>query len=83
MKTISVTMQLFGAFKKYGEKIIFIVPSGSTVQDVKNKLAIELKLDDPTLIYDSAIANDDEIIEKNNVFTQDCCLAILPPVCGG
>lgn len=80
---IEINVKFFGAFRKYGEKISFSVPSGASVQDVKKKLAAELKLSDPALINDSAIANDNEIISADAVFTKDSNLAILPPVCGG
>ncbi len=83
MNTIEITMRLFGAFRKYGENTRFFVPSGSSVQDVKNALVKALDLDDAALVHDSAIANDNEIISSNVVFTQDAYLAILPPVCGG
>lgn len=80
---IAINMKLFGAFRKYGDKIIFTVPSGASVRDVKERLARELKGADPALINDSAIANDNEVIGADFVFTKDCDLAILPPVCGG
>ncbi len=83
MSDIQITVRLFGAFRKYGEKVSFSAPAGSDVQDVKNLLAAALKLDDPALINDSAIANDNEIIDADAVFMQNSLLAILPPVCGG
>lgn len=83
MSTIEITMRLFGAFRKYGEIAHFFVPSGSSVLDIKKALVKKLELDDPALVHDSAIANDNEIIGGDAVFTQDAHLAILPPVCGG
>lgn len=80
---IEFEIRLFGAFRKYGEKVVFSLPAGASVHDIKNKLASELKLSDPALINDSAIANDNEIIGADAVFTMDSRLAILPPVCGG
>lgn len=80
---IKITMRLFGAFRRYGEVISFSLPSGSTVPDVKNGLAVALNIDDRALIHDSALANDNEIIGGDAIFTRDCHLAILPPVCGG
>ena len=80
---IKINVKLFGAFRKYGERVSFSIPSGASVQDVKNKLTAELKLSDPALINDSAIANDNEIIGADAIFTRDSDLAILPPVCGG
>lgn len=83
MNTITVTMRLFGAFRKYGETAVFSVPSGSSVPQVKAGLAAALRMDDKTLIDDSALANDNEVIAEDTVFATDCRLAILPPVCGG
>lgn len=83
MSIITITMRLFGAFRTYGETVKFDVPAGSSVRDVKDRLVLELKLDGPALVYDSALANDNEIMSDDAVFTQDSHLAILPPVCGG
>lgn len=80
---IAINIKLFGAFRKHGDKVSFTFPSGASVQDVKERLAQELKGADPALINDSAIANDNEIIGADAVFTEDSELAILPPVCGG
>ena len=83
MNSITITMRLFGIFRKYGETVSFPAPSGSSVQDVKSLLAAALKLEDASLINDSAIANDNEVVGADAVFTRDSQLAILPPVCGG
>jgi molybdopterin converting factor small subunit len=80
---IAITIRLFGAFRAYGESVTFRAASGISVHDVKERLGKELGLKDAALIYDSALANDDEIIGGNAVLTQDSLLAILPPVCGG
>ena len=83
MTDITITMRLFGAFRKYGENVTFTAPSGCTATTVKEKLAEVLKLADKNLIRDSALANDNEIISSDAVLTKDSSLAILPPVCGG
>ncbi|MFH1157398.1 MAG: MoaD/ThiS family protein [Pseudomonadota bacterium] len=83
MTDITVTVRLFGAFRKYGENATFTVPSGITITGVKEKLADVLNLPDRTLVRDSAMANDDEIIDGDAILTKDSRLAILPPVCGG
>ncbi|MBI4031565.1 MAG: MoaD/ThiS family protein [Proteobacteria bacterium] len=80
---IAINVKLFGAFRKYGDKASFTMPSGASVRDVKERLAQELKGVDPLLIDDSAIANDNDIVGADFVFTKDSDLAILPPVCGG
>ena len=83
MADITITMRLFGAFRKYGENVTFTVPRGATTDVVKNELAVVLKMPDNSLIKDSVIANDSEIMDIKTALTQDCRLAILPPVCGG
>ena len=83
MADISLTIRLFGAFRAYGEKVTFTLPSACTVAEVKAHLAQELKIKDTSLLDNSALANDNEIIDDDAIFTQDSQLAILPPVCGG
>jgi molybdopterin converting factor small subunit len=80
---ITIHLRLFGAFRKYGENVTFTMPAGCNIAAVKEKLAEVLKLADKKLILDSALANDNEIIDSNAVLTKDSHLAILPPVCGG
>ena len=83
MSEITVTVKLFGAFRKYGKTLDLLLPAGSSVQDVKNRLAELIDGSDKVLVYESAIANNNEIIGDKVVFTEDSDLAILPPVCGG
>ena len=83
MSDLTITIRLFGAFRKYGEEMELSVPAGSSVKDVKIKLAEKIDEADRPLIDESAIANDDEIMVAETVFTRDSQLAILPPVCGG
>lgn len=83
MTDITITMRLFGVFRKYGETVTFKMPQGCSGNSVKDKLAEVLKLADAALIRDSALANDNEIIPGDTVLLKDSHLAILPPVCGG
>ncbi len=83
MSEISVTVKLFGAFRQYGDTVNFNAPAGCSVRIVREKIAALLKLPSADLVNDSALALDDEIVQENTVFTRDCALAILPPVCGG
>jgi len=80
---IKITIRLFGAFRKYGDVLELDMPSGSSIADIKSRLAEKLDTNDATLVADSAIANDNEIINSGTVFDADATLAILPPVCGG
>ena len=83
MTDITMTLRLFGAFRKYGEIIEITLPAGCSVQDIKNKLAEKFDANDGALVHDSAVANDNEIINTDCLFNEDTELAILPPVCGG
>ena len=82
-KQIKITIRLFGAFRKYGDALELDMPSGSSVADIKSCLAEKLGGNDAALVADSAIANDNEIINSGAIFDADATLAILPPVCGG
>jgi len=83
MGNITVVVQLFGAFRKYGGEMILIMPAGSTAGNVKKRLADFLELQDREILKSSAIANENEIMNEGAVISEDCRLAILPPVCGG
>lgn len=80
---ITITIRLFGAFRKYGDAMKLTLPAGCAVADIKAGLAEKLASNDAALVSDSAIANDNAIIAADTVFTADATLAILPPVCGG
>ena len=83
MSSITITMRLFGAFRKYGERIEFSVAGGSSVSTIKVALAGVLDETVGGLIADSAIANDEEILPGDYVIDDNAGLSILPPVCGG
>ena len=83
MTDITVTMKLFGAFRRYGNLVTFTVPAGASVGMVQGALSKALPAADAALIQDSAIANDKAVLPVESVFTESCQLAILPPVCGG
>ena len=83
MSEITITIKLFGAFRKYGETLELSLPAGSSIQDVKNGMAERFDANDVVLVNDSAMANDNEIIQGERAFNEDTELAILPPVCGG
>ena len=80
---ITLTIRLFGAFRKYGDTLELRLEPGASVADIKSCLAQKLDTNDAALVADSAIANDNTIIGAGEVFEMDAVLAILPPVCGG
>lgn len=83
MKTISITMRLYGAFRKYQDTVLFSIPAGSSVNAVKNALGQVLGSQARDLVMDSVIANDKEILPSGFIINEDSSLSILPPVCGG
>lgn len=88
---IDIEVRLFGAFRRYekdGPRIQLSVPVGTTVEQVKEQLALELRarfpaFSDDTLIRVSAIADDRSVLDSKSTLSKSCSLAILPPVCGG
>ncbi len=88
MKEIEI--KLFGAFKKF-------IPSGKITVQVSGEItAIELKrkinevfreqrsdFQESTLVFESALATDSEILQEDVTIDERSSLALLPPVCGG
>lgn len=86
----SIELRLFGAFRRYSDSpsIRLEVPPGLTVAELKNYIArhlVELRpnLGNADLVFDSALANEREVMADETRVTGSCTLAILPPVCGG
>lgn len=75
----TVTMRLFGSFKKYGCTVELTVLEGSSISTIKRVLAEKLG----ELVTDSVIANDETVLPDGYVIKGDTYLSILPPVCGG
>ncbi len=83
MKTVTITMRLYGAFRKYQDSITLSVPAGSEVTAVKEAVGRALGLQARDLVMDSVIANDTAILPPGFTIDTDASLSILPPVCGG
>jgi molybdopterin converting factor small subunit len=83
MSSITITLRLFGAFRKYGERIEFPVTTGSSVAAIKEAIRKELATEIKDLVSDSVIANDETILPGSYIIDSDASLSILPPVCGG
>jgi molybdopterin converting factor small subunit len=88
--SITLTISLFGAFRPYGngETITLEVPQGASVSEAKNHLKAALKkvradFDKATLVDESALADDTQILADDMTLSGSTTLAILPPVCGG
>lgn len=83
-------IKFFGVLRKFGDDRGFYeteVVASANVAALKQQLKIELKQKfsnfDPTLIDESAFANQSEIMNANDLIPNQGELALLPPVCGG
>lgn len=83
MKNVTVNMRLYGAFRKYDDKIQLSVPWGSPIAVVQKALCQALGPQSRDLVMDSVIANDQTILPPEFIIDADSNLSILPPVCGG
>ena len=83
MKTITVNVQLFGAFRKYGEMAVLEAPTGIGIDELKELLLNWIGGMEAHLVADSVFANEKEVLAAGAVIEKDANLAVLPPVCGG
>lgn len=87
--TITVSIKMFGAFRKYHPDILTIdAPAGVSVADIKVLLATKLRqintaFIDDELIGKSVLADNQRIMSADETINTPLSLAILPPVCGG
>ncbi len=79
MSEITIQIQFYGAFRKFGASQSITLASGSNVTQVKQALSETLG----ALVHDSVLANDNTVLPNGYVFKEDATLSILPPVCGG
>ena len=83
MKTITVSIRLFGAFRKYGEVAVLEAPAGIGLDELKELLSKWIGGMEASLVADSVFANEKEVLAAGAVIEKDAHLAVLPPVCGG
>jgi molybdopterin converting factor small subunit len=82
-KKIEIKLELFGAFLNYSQDkyIIFTYDNPITVEKLKKDL--KEKIQNSALVDDSVLANEDQILNQNELISKSGHYAILPPVCGG
>lgn len=90
MSQITINIELFGFLQDYSkQKIIsMIVPSGSTIAEIKNQLMLWFKdMSNDQRIKElpdnCVLSNEKEILFDNVRVVGDANLVVLPPVCGG
>ena len=85
---MNVTLQLFGAFRNYGQSVELELPEQLKIKDLRealaealsdkedNKEALKKMIDSSRFATDKAILEEDAVVEHG-------LLSILPPVSGG
>ena len=80
---ITYSIKCFGVFRQFGDKLSVAVDAGSSVQKIKAVLVQQLGEQHKTLVEESVLANDNEILPNAYILQEETSLSILPPVCGG
>lgn len=83
MESIKFSVQFFGTFKMFGEKIEIETSTEHSVLEIKELLVKKLGNEHQSLITSSVLANETDILANTHVFKEAENLSILPPVCGG
>ena len=83
MRTVTVDMRLYGAFRKYRDHVRLTVAPGTPVAGIKDALCRVLGPQSRDLVLDSAIAYVRDILRSGFFIDTVVCLSILPPVWGG
>ncbi len=85
-----VTVQLYGAFRRFGNgrSIEVSINEPVTVSQLRNKMLASLREVAPQfkeegLLADSAFADAKSLLGETSMVSEGDTLAILPPVCGG
>lgn len=80
---INYSIKCFGAFRQFGDQLSVSVTPGSSVQQIKAALVRQLGEQHKTLVEESVLASDNEILPNAYILQEKTPLSILPPVCGG
>jgi len=83
MDKITVDIRFFGAFRTFGRDVVLSLPLGSNLVAVKQALIAKIGKDQELLVNDSVLADSVHILPETYIIEENCCLSILPPVCGG
>lgn len=85
-----IEIKLFGAFRKYVPvgKIKLQIDRQYTAIQLKEKIQETLLLQIPnyteqSLVFESALATENEVLSEEAIVNGKGNLALLPPVCGG
>ncbi|OFZ12105.1 MAG: hypothetical protein A2Z20_07165 [Bdellovibrionales bacterium RBG_16_40_8] len=85
-----VVVNLYGAFRRYGngQNIEVPIEKSLSIDELRQALLIKLReicpnFRDDGLLFDSAFADKKSVLKSESVVSDGDVLAILPPVCGG
>ncbi len=85
-----IEIKLFGAFRKYlpSGAIKVQLPDQFTAGQLKEKIKCQLEqqvvgFNESSLVYESALATESEVLTEDALVNDRHNLALLPPVCGG
>ncbi len=86
----NIQLKVFGRFKKYIPKgeILIPVDNVETVGELKQQIHRYLiknipSYNEETLVFESALATEVDILNDDDQMISDNHYTILPPVCGG
>ena len=85
---MNVTIECFGVFRTFGDRIALSVEKGTTVHELRAILRDTLKrldpsFDDSGLTETSHFASETEILRESEPLEDAMTIAIIPPVSGG
>ncbi len=85
-----IRIRLFGAFRKFvpSGRLELYVKEGLTAKQLKAEIqsALESQTSEylgSTLVFESALATESEVLSEDCLIDEKMELALLPPVCGG
>ena len=79
---MEIKLQLFGAFRPFGEELILSLPDGAVVSDIRASLASAIEANQG-LIDSSRFATETEVLSDDATLEDGAVIAIIPPVAGG
>lgn len=79
---MKITLQLFGAFRPFGDQLDLTLPAGANVAQIRPVLTAKLP-QMQSVIESSRFATETAILPENAPLDDGTTLAIIPPVSGG
>ena len=85
---MKITVQLFGAFRPFGDKLEFNLNEGDTISTLRNAMQKDLQNRNPdfakrNILAMSRFSDETTVLAENTALQDQQVLAILPPVSGG